>query len=239
LAAEFGLEIPGEQLPAKAGLNRFVWDLRYEKPTDIHHVGWGGFPQGQLALPGTYRAKLAAFGKTLTESFEVQLDPRVKTSAADLQKQFELMTKINEKVSADHDAVKQIRDLRSELADIRKRLGDDAKYKPIVDATKELDKKITAMEEELVQTKSKSNEDALNYPIKINDKLLALGGVVDSADTAPTQPSYEVFEELSKQLDEQLAKWHEIQSKDVPALNDSMRKENLGPVLIAPVKYED
>jgi len=68
---------------------------------------------------------------------------------------------------------------------------------------------------------------------------LTIGGVVDSADTAPTQPSYEVFEELSKQLDEQLAKWREIQSKDVPALNDSMRKENLGPVLIAPVKRED
>jgi photosystem II stability/assembly factor-like uncharacterized protein len=239
LAAEFGIEIPGEQLPTKAGLNRFVWDLRYEKPTDIHHVGWGGFPQGQLALPGAYQAKLTAFGKTLTESFEVQLDPRVKTSSADLQKQFELMTKINEKVSADHDTVKQIRDLRAELGDIRKRLGDDSKNKPIVDATKELDKKITAIEEELVQTKSKSNEDALNYPIKLNDKLLALGGVVDSADTAPTQPCYDVFDELSKQLDEQLAKWRDVLSKDIAALNESMRKENLGPVLIAPVKHEE
>ncbi len=239
LAAEFGFEIPGEQLPAKAGLNRFVWDLRYEKPTDIHHVGWGGFPQGQIALPGTYQAKLTAFGKTLTESFEVQLDPRVKTSPADLQKQFDLMSKINETVSTDHDAVKQIRDLRGELGDIRKRLGDGPKYQAIIDATKDLDKKITAIEAELVQTKTKSNEDALNYPIKLNDKLLALGSVVGSADSAPTQPSYDVFEELSKQLDEQLVKWHDITSKDVPALNDSMRKADLGPVLIAPVKHEE
>ena len=237
LAAEFGLEVPRDQLPTKAGLNRFVWDLRYEKPTDIHHVGWGGFPQGVLALPGTYQAKLTALGKIFTESFEVQLDPRVKTSSADLQKQFDLATKINEQVSADHDTVKQIRDLRSELADLRKRLGDEPQMKSIVDATKDIDKKITAIEEELVQTKSKSGEDALNYPIKLNDKLLALGGVVDSADTAPTQPSYEVFDMLSKELDEQLAKWHEVLSKDVPAINESMRKENLGPVLIAPVKH--
>ena len=110
------------------------------------------------------------------------------------KKQFELSTKINEKVSADHDTVKQIRDLRSELADIRMRLGDDAKYKPVVGAAKDIDKKITAIEEELMQTKSKSGEDALNYPIKLNDKLLAPGGVVDSTDTVPTQASYQVFD---------------------------------------------
>jgi photosystem II stability/assembly factor-like uncharacterized protein len=239
LSAEFGLEVPSDQLPTKAGLNRFVWDLRYQKPTDIHHIGWGGFPEGALALPGTYQAKLTAFGKTLSESFEVQLDPRVKTSPADLQKQFDLAAKINEKVSSDHDTVKQIRDLRSELADIRKRLGDAPKVKPIVDATKDIDKKITAIEEELVQTKSKSGEDALNYPIQLNDKLLALAGVVESADTAPTQASYEVLDDLSKQLDEQLVKWNDVMSKDVAAVNDMMRKENLGPVLIAPVKHEE
>ncbi|HXW89409.1 MAG TPA: hypothetical protein VEK33_02580 [Terriglobales bacterium] len=239
LAAELGLETPRDQVPAKAGLNRFVWDLRYEKPTDIQHVGWGGFPQGVLALPGTYQVKLTAFGKTQTESLEVQLDPRLKTSSADLQKQFDLATKINDKVSRDHDTVKQIRDLRSELAEIRKRLGDDAKMKPIVDATKDIDKKITAIEEELVQTKSKSSEDALNYPIKLNDKLLALAGVVGSADVAPTQASYEVFDDLGQQLDEQLAKWNDVVSKDVASVNDGMRKENLGPVLIAPVKHAE
>jgi photosystem II stability/assembly factor-like uncharacterized protein len=239
VAAEFGLDLPKDQLPTKAGLNRFVWDLRHEKPTDIHHVGWGGFPQGVMALPGSYQVKLTALGKAYTEPFDVKLDPRVKTSTADLQKQFELATKINDKVSADHDAVKQIRDLRAELSDIRKRLGDDAKYKPVVDATKDIDKKITAIEEELVQTKSKSGEDALNYPIKLNDKLLAVAGVVDSADTAPTQPSYEVFDELSKQLDDQLAKWKDVVSKDVPALNESMRKLDVGPVIIVPVRRED
>ena len=239
LAAEFGFELPGEQLPAKAGLNRFVWDLHYEKPTDIHSIGWGGFPEGALALPGAYQVRLTALGKTLTETVQVKLDPRVKTPPADLAKQFELMTLINEKVSADHDTVKQIRDLRSELADLRKRLGDDASGKQVVDATKAIDKKITDIEESLIQTKTKSGEDALNYPIKLNDKLMALGGTVQSADTAPTRQSYEVLDELSRQLDEQLSKWREVTSKDVPALNESMRKAKLGAVLILPVKHEE
>ncbi|HMD99201.1 MAG TPA: glycosyl hydrolase [Terriglobia bacterium] len=239
LAAEFGFELPGEQLPAKAGLNRFVWDLHYQKPTDIHAIGWGGFPEGALALPGTYQVRLSAFGKTLTEPFEVKLDPRIKTSPADLEKQFELMTRINEKVSADHDAVKQIRDLRAELADLRKRLGDDPGAKPIVEATKAIDKKITEIEEALIQTKTKSGEDALNYPIKLNDKLMGLGGTVQSADTAPTRQSYEVLDDLSRQLDEPLAKWREVMSKDVPALNESMHKAKLGAVLILAVKHEE
>ena len=239
LAAEFGFELPGEQLPAKAGLNRFVWDLHYQKPTDIHSIGWGGRPEGALALPGTYQARLTAFGKTLTEPFEVKLDPRVKTSEADLVKQFDLMSRVNEKVSADHDTVKQIRDLRSELADLRRRLGDDPNVKQVVEATKEIDKKITGIEEALIQTKTKSGEDALNYPIKLNDKLMGLGGTVLSADTAPTRQSYEVFDDLSRQLNEQLAKWREVTTKDVPALNESMRKVKLGAVLILAVKHEE
>ena len=239
MAAEFGFELPGEQLPAKAGLNRFVWDLHYQKPTDIHAIGWGGFPEGALALPGTYQARLTAFGKTLTEPFEVKLDPRVKTPPGDLEQQFELMTRINEKVSADHDVVKQIRDFRPELADLRRRIGDDPHATLVVEATNDIDKKITEIEEALIQTKTKSGEDALNYPIKLNDKLIGLGGTVQSADAAPTRQAYEVFDELSRQLEEQLAKWREVTSKDVPALNESMRKARLGAVLILAVKHEE
>jgi photosystem II stability/assembly factor-like uncharacterized protein len=239
LAEEFGFEVPSEQLPAKAGLNRFVWDLRYEKPTDIHSISWGGFPQGAFSVPGSYQARLIAFGKTLTEAFEVKLDPRVKTSQADLEKQFELMTKINEKVSADHETVRQIRDLRSELADLRKRLGDDPKTKSIVDATKDIDKKITNVEEALIQTKTKSSEDALNFPIRLNNKLMGLGGTVESADTAPTHQSYAVLDDLSRQLDGQLTKWREVTSKDVPALNESLQEAKLGAVLIMPVKHDE
>ena len=69
--------------------------------------------------------------------------------------------------------------------------------KPMADATKDIDEKINSIEEERVQTKSKSSEDALHYPIKLNDKLLALAAVVQSADTAPTQASYEGFDDLS------------------------------------------
>jgi hypothetical protein len=103
--------------------------------------------------------------------------------------------------------------------------------KTVADAGQQLDKKMTEVEEVLVQTKAKSNQDVLNYPIRLNNYLVALAGVVGSADSAPTKVSYDVFDILSKQLDEQLGKWKQILSTDVPAYNDGVRKQDV-PALI-------
>jgi hypothetical protein len=96
---------------------------------------------------------------------------------------------------------------------------------------------MTEVEEVLVQTKAKSNQDVLNYPIRLNNYLAALGGVVESADGAPTQASYDVFETLSKQLDEQLAKWRQILSHDVPGYNEVVLKQSV-PAIILPKAEE-
>ena len=90
-----------------------------------------------------------------------------------------------------------------------------------------LSKKITPVEEEIVQTKSKASEDPLNFPIRANNKLLLLMGTVDSADGAPTQQSIAVFDLLSQQLDASLAKWKQIEESDVAAFNATVQKANL------------
>jgi hypothetical protein len=102
----------------------------------------------------------------------------------------------------------------------------------VAEAGKQLDKKMTEIEEILIQTKAKSNQDVLNYPIRLNNYLVALGGVVGSSDSAPTQVSYEVFDMLSKQLDEQLARWKSVLSTDVPAYNDVVRKQEVPAIIL-------
>jgi len=92
---------------------------------------------------------------------------------------------------------------------------------------------MTEVEEVLVQTKARSNQDVLNYPIRLNNYLVALGGVVSTADGAPTQVSYDVFATLSKQLDEQLAKWKQILYTDVPAYNDLVHKQDVPAIILA------
>jgi len=229
------LHRPPDQLPTEAGLNRYVWDLRYAPPSKVPGaVYWGGRPVGPLAVPGTYQAKLAVAGKSYTAPLEIKADPRVQASRADLQKQFELAIQIRDRTSAALEAVNQIRALRAQLESLRKRLAANAQYKSIATAAEQLGKKMTSVEEALIQAKSKSSEDPLNYPIRLSEKLMALHSTVESADAAPTQQSYEVFQELSGKVEGQLAQWREIVSKDLAALNEMMRKENVPGLSVAP-----
>jgi photosystem II stability/assembly factor-like uncharacterized protein len=225
---------PERGLPAEAGLNRFVWDLRYEGASRVPKSPlWAGNTDGPEALPGTYQVRLTVQGKSYTAPLEIQPDPRLKISRQDLEKQFDLLIKIRDRVTQAHDAINQIRDIRSQITALNKRLEGQPQAKTVADAGKQLDKKMTEVEEVLIQTKAKSNQDVLNYPIRLNNYLVALGGVVASADSAPTQASYDVFDMLSKQLDEQLAKWKQIVSNDVAAYNDVVKNQQVPAVILA------
>lgn len=236
---EFGERAKPAKLTAKAGLNRFVWDLRYEGATKVPHAPlWGGSTRGPEAMPGQYQVRLTVLGKSYTAPLEIKPDPRLKVTQADLQKQFDLLLKIRDKVSETDETINQIRDVRSQMKDIDKRLKDDAREKTIADAGKALDKKMTAVEEALIQTKAKSDEDVLNFPIRLNNQLVALGGVVGSASSAPTQQSYEVYDMLSGRIDEQLAKWKEILATDVKGYNDLVRQQNVPALIVRKAEAE-
>jgi len=221
------------KLPGEAGLNRFVWDLQYEGASKVPHAPlWAGGTSGPKALPGKYEVRLTVLGKTYTAPLEIQPDPRLKVSQADLQKQFDLLLKIRDKMTATDDAINQMRDVREQIGIINKRLKNDPRAKTVADAGKALDKKMTEVEEALIQTKAKSGQDVLNFPIRLNNQMAALGGVVESADSAPTQQSYEVFEMLSKAIDEQVAKWKSIVATDVKAYNDLVKQQDVPALML-------
>ncbi|MGC1618971.1 MAG: hypothetical protein WA765_10845, partial [Candidatus Acidiferrum sp.] len=234
---EFGFRRTGEELPAEAGLNRFVWDLHFEAPATVPgSVGWGGRPEGPLVVPGTYEIKLTVGGKTESAKVEVIKDPRVSASQADFDKQEELAKRISERVGAGNEAVNQIRSVRSQLDALKKRLSADASAKPVLDAADALIKKMNAVEEKIIQPKSTSGEDALNYPIQVANQLADLQETVESADTAPTAASFTVFDELNKRLEVQLAAWHELQSKDLAELNSEIQKAKIPAIAPAAEK---
>ena len=225
---------PERPIPSEAGLNRFTWDRQYEGSSRVPHSPlWGGNTDGPVAVPGTYQVKLTVQGKSFTAPLEVKPDPRIKSTQADLEKQFDLRLKIRDRVTEAHDAINQIRDIRAQINALNKRLEGQPQAKAVADAGKQLDKKMTEVEEVLIQTKAKSGQDVLNYPIRLNNYLVALGGVVESADGAPTQASYDVFDMLSKQLDDQLARWRQILSTDVPAYNDTVQKQSVPAIIVA------
>ena len=223
---------PAPRLPVKEGMNRFAWDLRYEAPQTVPGLAqWGGRPRGPIAAPGNYQARLAVAGKQYTVPFELKPDPRLKVTPQQYAQQFELSSKIAQRVDDANRAVNQMRDVLEQLKDFRERYHDNTQAKEVIAQADALGKKITPVEEEIAQTKSHASEDPLNYPIRVNNKLLLLQGTVDSAEGAPTRQSFEVFDELSKQLDAALDKWKAIESSDVAAFNSAVQKANLPAVV--------
>jgi photosystem II stability/assembly factor-like uncharacterized protein len=236
---EFDRDPEVEHIPAEAGLNRFVWDLRYEPPAKIPAAIYdSGPPTGPLALPGVLQIRLTSAGKSYTAPLEIKMDPRVKTSADELRAQFDLLLKLRDREEEMNRAILAIRDLRNQLQSLEKRLGAKEEAKTVTGSGAELRKKIAAIEEELIQVHATAQEDEANYPTKLNSKLAYLTGVVDSADAAPTEAELAVFAALDKQVEAQLATWREILSKDLPALNDSMRKANIPSVAPAETKAD-
>jgi hypothetical protein len=129
-----------------------------------------------------------------------------------------------------HRAVNQIRELRSSVKALRLRMADEPRFKPVLSQLDALDKKMTPVEEELMQVNMKGSEGNLAFPNMLNEQLDTFSAIVQAGDSAPTQQQYEVFKVLRTRLDQQLAAWKQIVASDVPALNDAIRKLDL-PVL--------
>jgi len=229
------LQPPEEKIPAAAGMNRFAWDLRYEPPFELPgEVGAEYRNRGPEALPGKYQVRLTANGKSMTVPLEVKQDPRVNVSLADLQKQFDLEMKIRQQLSDLHQTVEEIRNTRLQFHGLQTRLGDDPRFKNVVAAGESLDKKMTPVEEQLLQVKIKSSEASLNYPVLTDEQLHNLFFSVDVADAPPTQQQYAVFQELSGKAQPLIAQWKQIMSTDVVALNQMMQKDNVPAIYLAP-----
>ncbi len=219
------------RLPAEAGLNRFVWNLRYDDAARVPNSPlWAGSTTGPLLVPGTYQLKLTVGGKSYTQPLEIKLDPRLQLQPGDIQKQFDLRWQIHQALDETHKAVNQIRNVRRQAQDLQRRVAGSPAATAVGDAFKKLDAKMTPIEEALVQVKSRSSQDPLNFPIKLNNELAALAGEVEAADAAPTKQAQEVFQVLKAELDPQLAAWKQVLATDVPAFNELVKQQNIPAV---------
>jgi photosystem II stability/assembly factor-like uncharacterized protein len=221
-------------IPASAGLNRYVWNLRYGDPIKVPGAFYSGVgPRGPLALPGTYQVKLTAEGRTQSVTLSILEDPRVDVAAADLEKQFELSLAVYHSIDRMHEAINQIRDLRLQVQSLRKRFGDDPNLKPVFDSADDLDRKLSSVEGELIQVHMNASEANLAFPGMLNEQFDSFASSVESADAAPTQQQYEVFQVLKARLDDQLGKLDDIFNHDLPAFEQAAKQYNM-PLLHVP-----
>ncbi len=168
----------------------------------------------------------------LSESFQLKADPRLPATQADLQAQFDLLLRIRDRISEANDAVVQIRDVRGQIDAAVKRVEGEEYAEPIRQKADTIKGPLAEVENEIYQTKNRSRQDPLNFPIKLNNRIAALANVVASADARPTDQSYEVYEDLSGQLQVQLDRLAEIIGVDIPAFNALIAEHAVPAVIV-------
>jgi hypothetical protein len=211
------------------GANRVRWNMRLEGYTDFEgRIFWAAGNMGPAVVPGRYTVTLSVDGREVgSREFEITLDPRITgVSQADLQARFDLAVRIRDRTSEANEAVIQIRKIKAEIDDRLEAAGDQS----LEEQGREIQAAISEVEGEIYQVRNRSNQDPLNFPIKLNNKLAALMGVVESAEDRPTDQSYEVFDYLSGLLQDELDRLDEILEVDLPAFNRRLEGMGLAPI---------
>jgi len=224
----FGQGKPRTRL-TNAALTRFAWDLRYAGATVFPGmILWGANAgQGPAAVPGTYQVRLTVGDHVETQRVAVKMDPRlIGVTEKDLQEQFDLAMKIRDKTSEANQAVILIRDMKKQA----KERAEKARDSQVTSAVDALSKKLSDVEEEIYQVRNQSNQDPLNFPIKLNNRIAALRRSVETGDARPTSATYVVFRELSAELDAQLARLKGLVNGDLAELNRMLVEKKLEPI---------
>jgi photosystem II stability/assembly factor-like uncharacterized protein len=222
---------PAPRVTGRKGMNRFTWDMRYANAHDFPGlIMWAASTRGPVAPPGQYSVKLTAAGTTKSQAFDIRRNATISNvTDADLVEQFTLARQINDRVSLANDAVVRIRNLKTQIAD---RL---AKAPAAVKAAgQSLSDRLTAIEGEIYQHRNRSSQDPLNFPIRLNNKLAALQGIVESGDYRPTDQSYAVFKLLGARLDAELARLEKAVKEDLAAFNRQLTGARLVPIKDGP-----
>src|SRR6185436_15469129 len=185
---------------------------------------------------GTYRVRMTVGGQTVgTETFKILPDPRIKATVADWVEQSKLALTIRDRFSEANDAVKEIRRIKSELADRAGKMpaAQQGEYAALSSA---FSTAIGVVEDSLYQTKNRSGQDPLNYPIRLNNRIGALMGVVGGSDGRPTQQSYDVYKVVSAELTRELTKLRKLMGDNLPKINAMLRAAGLKQIdVVGPV----
>ena len=219
---------PKQKLNVTVGGNRFVWDLRYPGFTEFPGMVFYSSPnKGPKVMPGNYQATLSVDGKKSSIDFIVLPDPRLKNTQEDYKKQLDYLLKVRDKVSEANQAILDIRTIKKDLIYIKEKLGNQSLYKDLLIQAEELEREITKIENQIHQTKNIARQDAINYGIKVNNRLAFLLADQQLGDFPPTNQAEEVYDVLAKELDGYLNQLKPLIKTGVETLNAEAQKRQI------------
>jgi photosystem II stability/assembly factor-like uncharacterized protein len=206
------------KLECRNGINTFAWDMLYPPAVKVPGMLlWTGGAGTPMAAPGRYTVRVRYDHDSAEVPFVIKADPNYSLTEADYDAQVGFLLEVRDKYNAVQNAVLQARSIRGQLKALNGRL--DSSAAPVRKLSDSIIRQLTAVEEALYQTKSKSGEDMLNFPIRINDKLSGVYGFAANGYAAPSRQAREVFAGLSAKADVQLDRLKAIVSDQLSALN--------------------
>jgi photosystem II stability/assembly factor-like uncharacterized protein len=222
------------KIPAQAGWNRFIWNLRHAPTAKIE----GKDPasemtiEGPLVVPGTYTATLAIGDQKLSQKFEVVCDPAAPASQEDLQAQFDLLIQIHKKIDATIKAVNRMRDLRTQLDGWSKRSEGAENGKPIAETAKRLRDRVLEIEKTILIPDLRPGwADNLNQGVRLLEQIASLPWAINLGNYRPTDQAHEAFEHMAGKIDAQLLKFNQLIESELPALNKQIAEAQFGAVM--------
>ncbi len=217
-------------LSPKKGMNSFHWNLRTPPARKVDNmIIWGGNGDGPRSIPGNYTMVLKYNDEELRQPFTVLKDPRSSATADDYDQYKIFAMQIRDKINEAHETIVSLRDLRLQLSNYKTRITNDT---VLVAEITRIDSVITYIEEGLYQTKNKSSQDPLNFPIRLNDKLAYIGRAQSNGDFPPTDQAKAVALELSNQIDVLIEEYKKVKKEKIPALNQLIRDRDIDTIII-------
>jgi photosystem II stability/assembly factor-like uncharacterized protein len=220
-----------DKLKVKQGGNMFTWRMDYPmaKRFDGMIIWWGSL-NGPTAKTGDYKVVLNINGKTQEQPFKIVQSPVSEGSVSDIDKQFDFIKSVNDKVTEAHQAIIDIRSMKVQVKSYTDKISD----KDIKSYAEKMDSIASVVEKNLYQTKNKSGQDPLNFPIRLTNKLAHLNSLMNMGinDFPPTASMYQVRDELTGMIDSELKKWYEVKSTMLAELNNMIKRKALDVIIL-------
>ena len=211
---------PTDTLPAQQGMNRFVWNLRYDDPVQIPGAFYAGLPpRGPIALPGKYTIKLTYNGQTQTVPLTIAADPRVTGPLTGLQQKFALSMQVYHDQDALHRAVNDIRAVKGEVTAALKKANGKPNVIALAAEGNALIKQASQIEGLLMQVSIKGSEANLNFPGMLNEQIYGFASLLDDSDTAPNAEEIETYSGMHAKLGVQLTAWDNMKKTQLAAFS--------------------
>ena len=223
-----GTKEKNNKLEVENGSNVHSWNMRGDGAERLKGmILWWGSTAAPMAVPGEYEVVLTVDDKSYAKPFTIIPDGNSETDLAGMQRQFDFITDVNSTVDKAHKSIKKIRKINSQLEAFQKQYKEDEGIKDLVEKAKKLQESFSEIEKALYQTKNKSGQDPLNFPIRLTNKLAHLNSLVGMDDFPPTQQDVAVKDELSRQINVELIKFDQLISEEISAFNTAFNEKKL------------